>query len=131
MVHGFAHRHRRGGVLAQLRMARQILGRQRLFDPGQPQSFESVGTAHRFGPIEPLIGVGHQLKTWPHRRAHRTQARHIFADMRAANLDLGPLEAFGLCLKGLIDKFLGRQVQPAAFCGVERHPGLCTTEQPP
>ena len=45
---------------------------------------------------------------------------------RLADLDLGAFEALLLRLDRLAHQFVGRQVQPAAFGGVDRHAGLCT-----
>jgi hypothetical protein len=107
VVHRLAHRHGNGGVLAQLAVARHVFGGQGLFDPRQTQPIESPSTAHHLGAVETLVGIGHQVKARTHRITHSTQARHVFAHMRAADLDLGAFEALRLRLQRLVHQRLG------------------------
>jgi hypothetical protein len=51
--------------------------------------------------------------------------------MRAADLDLGAFEALGLRLQRLVHQRLGRQMQPTAFGGVQRHTRLRPAQQLP
>ena len=118
-------------MLAQLAVARHVFGGHGLFHPRQTQPIKSPSTAHGLGAVEALVGIGHQLKAGPHRVAHRTQARHVFAHMGAANLDLRALEALRFRLQRLVHQRLGRQMQPAAFGGVERHTRLRPAQQLP
>ena len=112
-------------------MARHIFSRQRLFEPGQVQAFKGSSAAQHLRPVKALVGVGHDFKSRPHRLPHGRQARHVFAHVRAADLDLGALEALGLRGQRLLDQLTGAQVQPAAFGGVDRHAGLRAAQQLP
>ena len=108
VVHRLTDCHRNGGVFSQLPMPRNVFGRQGLFHPRQPQTIEGPRTAHGLGTVEALVRIGHQLKAWSHSVTHGTQTRHVFADMRTTNLDLGPFVALGLRLEGLVHQRLRR-----------------------
>ena len=51
--------------------------------------------------------------------------------MRPSDFDLGPFETIGFGLQSLRYQFFGRQMQPPAFGGVQRHPALRAAEQLP
>ena len=81
--------------------------------------------------MKALVGVGHDFKPRPNCISHSRQPGHIFADVGSANFDFGAFEAVSFCFEGLLDQHLGGQLQPAALCGVKRHPALGTAQQLP
>ena len=110
VVHRLAHRHRDGRVLAQLAVTRDIFGGKRLFDPRQVERRKRLCTAHHLGPVEALVGVGHEVERGAYCRAHGCQTRNILADMRSTDLDLGALEAVRLGLQRLFDQLSGTEM---------------------
>ena len=69
----------------------------------------------RLGQGEALVGVGHDVPGRADGVAYRAQARHVFCDVRPADLDLGAAEALGLCRERVVDQRSGLEMKPSSF----------------
>ena len=92
-IERLADRDRRRRRARQPDMAVEIVGRQRLLDPGEVEIGEAPGAPDRLVEREALVGVGHDLVSRPQRRAHGGEPAIVLRHMRAADLDLGAAEA--------------------------------------
>ena len=101
-------------------MAVEIVGGQRLLDPGEIEVGEAPGAPDRFVEREALIGVGHDLIVWPERRTHRRQPAIVLRGVRAPDLDLRALKSLFARRDRVLDQRAFIDMQPAAFGGVER-----------
>src|SRR5205823_1820776 len=119
-VERLADGYRDRAVPRELSMPRDVVGGQRLLEPGDVERFEMPRAADRFGQSEALIGVGHDVPVRAYAFANGAQPLDILGDVRAADFYFRAAEAPGLRLQGVVDERSGRQVQPAAFGGVER-----------
>ena len=122
-------RHRAGG--GQARVAGDVVGRQRLLEPGDAELGIGRRTAQGLGQGEALVGVDHDLEAVADGLAHGAQPRQVLAEVRLADLDLGALEAGRLRRQRLAHQLVGRQVQPAAFGGVDRDARLAHRRRRP
>ena len=75
-------------------MAVDVVGGQRLLDPGKIELGKLTRAPDRIVEREPLVGVGHDLEIVAERHAHRGQAGAILRDMRAADLYFGAAKPF-------------------------------------
>jgi len=99
-------------------MRQHVIGRHGFFEPANAQLLKYDGAAARFAQSEDLIGVGHDLIGWTDGFANGMQPRPVFAQMRAANLDLGAAETARLGSQRVIDQRSLVHVKPAALSGV-------------
>jgi hypothetical protein len=80
--------------------------------------------ADRFGDVEALVGVDHELEGVADGFTHCGEPRDVFRNVRLADLQLGAAKARGLRRQRLFDQRLDRELEPAALRRVERHPAL-------
>ena len=123
-VEAFAHRDGDRRVLHQPRMARNVVGGQRLLEPADIERFIGAGPADRLVDIEALVGVGEDFEPRPDRFTHRRDAAHILVD-RPTDFQLAAAEAVGLGAERVLDQRRLFEMQPAALGGVERNFFLC------
>ncbi|MNY68136.1 hypothetical protein D3C86_2058470 [compost metagenome] len=70
-------------------MTVEIVGRQRLLDPGKVELLQPGRAADRLVDGETLVAVGHDLEAIAERLAHCRQAIVVLRAVRLADLDLG------------------------------------------
>ena len=69
-------------------MTVDIVGGDRLLDPGEIELTQPLGAADRFVDAEPLVGVGHDLIAIADGLADSFKARDVLRAVRLADLDL-------------------------------------------
>ena len=112
-------------------MAVDIVGRQRLFDPGEIEFAQPVGAADRLVEHEALIGVGHDFEAVSERAAHGGEAMMILGDMRATDLDFRAAKTLRLGGERVFDQSFFGNMQPAALGRIKRAAVLGAAGQNP
>ena len=95
-VKRFANRYRRRRRSRQAYVAVNVVGRQRLLDPGKVEVAQPLGAADRLVDGKALIAVGHDLIAIADRLAHRRKPREILRAVGLADLHLGAAKSLGL-----------------------------------
>ncbi len=124
VVQRLADGDRHGRARGELDVPAQVLGGQRLLQPGEPQRRVRVRAAQRLGHRPRLVGVDHQLEVVADGRAHGVEPAQVLADRRLADLELGAPEPLRLRRERLVDELLRRVMQPSALGRVHRHRAL-------
>ena len=130
-VERLADRDRQRALRRKLRVALQVVGRQRLLEPADAELGIARRTPQRLAEREALVGIDHQLEAVAHRLAHRAQAFDVVGEQRLADLELGALEAGLLGLERLAHQRIDAQMQPAAFGRIDRDGSLRATRGAP
>ncbi len=99
----------------------QIVGIQRLLDPGQVELLQRLSHARRGGAVPLLVDVDHQRHLVTEVPAQRLDPPQVGAPVRLADLQLDPADTARAGGLGLFDDLLDRRLQVAAGGVVAGH----------
>ena len=115
-----ARRDRHAAGLHDAGMARDIVGDDRLFEPGEVVGLERAGGANRFLDRPFHVGIHHQRKAVAEMLAHRRDPRDIRFQIRPADLHLDGAKALGEIAVGLLQQRLDGEIEVDA-AGIAGH----------
>ena len=124
----FAGRNRHAAGSHDAGMTGNVIGNDRLFEPGEVVGLQCACGANGFLDRPFHVGIRHQGKAATEMLAHRLHARGVGCEIGAAHFHLDGAKALGKIIVGLLQKRLDGEIEVDA-AGVTGHAGVETTEQ--
>ena len=123
----FPSRYRHAACREDAGVAGNIVGDDRLLEPGEVERLKRAGRADRFLHRPLHVGIRHQWKALAEMFAHRLDTCNVGCKIGAADLHLDGAKAFGEIVIGLLQERLDREIEVNA-AGIAGHAGIKATK---